>query len=541
MTPPRTLLPPAADQPAADQPAADQPAADQPAADQRSADQPAADHPAGDPALVDQAAGDQPAEDPAVAGPGDGPGSREAAPTLSLAGDAGPLRLVRIGPEADAGTWPEDPWASGSQRPDRRLLVIGGVVIAGLLAVASTAWLVSANQPQAGRAPGSHLSRPSQLSSGHTLPSQALSGRPVPSQPAPSQPAPVRAGTSPARPGPGGSGPPGPSQTGHSQTGPTSRGQSGSGHPGTSGSGPGHHTTGQHHAAHPGTTQTGTHGTGSSPSGTSPTGSSQPGTSHPGSGQPGTSPTGTGHSGTGPGSPGQPGTGGSGTGGSGTGQTGPGQSGTGQSGTGQSGSGQPGSGPSGTGRGRTPRTAHHRRPRAHASGPGGQTRHSGHGIVSVGRGLAGRGGVRRVTALLDRYFASVNHREYQAYARLFAQRQLTPRGFAWGYRTSHDSNAMLVGITALNGGLKATVTFTSHQDPAESPDHSSCINWRITLFLHRAGPTYLIGMPPTGYHAGLQACRFAPRHAVPPASSHRAGRHPAAQHQRSGHQRRKNR
>jgi hypothetical protein len=131
--------------------------------------------------------------------------------------------------------------------------------------------------------------------------------------------------------------------------------------------------------------------------------------------------------------------------------------------------------------------------------------------VSITPGLAGRADARRVGGLLVRYFAAVNHRRYRAYASLFAQRhQLTPREFAWGYRTSHDSNAVLVGIAALKGGLKATVTFTSHQDPAQSPDHSSCIDWRITLFLHRAGATYLIGMPRPGYRAGLQACRFAP-------------------------------
>ena len=110
-----------------------------------------------------------------------------------------------------------------------------------------------------------------------------------------------------------------------------------------------------------------------------------------------------------------------------------------------------------------------------------------------------------------------------------------------------------MGVAALKGGLKATVTFTSHQDPAGSPDHSSCIDWRITLFLHRAGPAYLIGMPPSGYRAGLHACRFAPRHAAQAhsgsrhsrsqhgSSQHGGSRHPAVQPRRSRHQGRKNR
>jgi hypothetical protein len=153
--------------------------------------------------------------------------------------------------------------------------------------------------------------------------------------------------------------------------------------------------------------------------------------------------------------------------------------------------------------------------------------------VSITPRLAGRADARRVGGLLARYFAAVNHRRYQAYASLFAQRhQLTPRDFAWGYRTSHDSNAVLVGIAALKGGLKATVTFTSQQDPAQSPDHSSCIDWRITLFLYRTGAAYLIGMPPPGYRAGLQACSFAPRQSSP---GHPGSRHSASRHSTSAH------
>ena len=156
--------------------------------------------------------------------------------------------------------------------------------------------------------------------------------------------------------------------------------------------------------------------------------------------------------------------------------------------------------------------------------------------MAITPGLAGRADARRVGGLLVRYFAAVNHRRYQAYASLFAQRrQLTPRGFAWGYRTSHDSNAVLAGIAALKGGLKATVTFTSYQDPAQSPDHSSCIDWRITLFLHRTGATYLIGMPPPGYRPSLQACRFGPRYPAQRYSSHRAAKHSSSTRRGSQH------
>jgi len=161
--------------------------------------------------------------------------------------------------------------------------------------------------------------------------------------------------------------------------------------------------------------------------------------------------------------------------------------------------------------------------------------------MSVGPGLADRADVWRVAALLDRYFAAVNHRDYRAYSSLFAQRHLTPRQFAWGYRTTHDSKAVLVRVGPLKGGLKATVTFTSHQDPASSPDHSSCIDWRITLFLHRTGATYLIGMPPPGYRPGLQACSFAPRQSRQGHSSHRTAKRSTSKHSTSKHGRREHR
>ena len=156
--------------------------------------------------------------------------------------------------------------------------------------------------------------------------------------------------------------------------------------------------------------------------------------------------------------------------------------------------------------------------------------------MSITPALAGRADAQRVGGLLVRYFAAVNHRRYRAYASLFAQRrQLTPREFAWGYATSHDSNAVLVGLAALKGGLKAAVTFTSHQDPAQSPDHSSCIDWRIILFLHRSGGTYLIGMPPPGYRASLHACHFAPARPSQERSRAATGTHPAAKHPAAKH------
>ena len=491
--------------------------------------------------------------------PGEGPAGREAVPAPGGPRDGEPLTLLRIG--ADDEQWPDDPWLSGSGRRDRRAPVIGVVVIAGLLAVASTAWLVGTNQPEASGTHSSHQSGSSQRGTGQGQPSQALAGHPVPSLAPGSQPAPVQAGTSPAQPGQSGKG-----QTGHGQAG---QGRSGS-HPGTSPSGAGHSTTDHSTAGH---STTGHSTTG--PTGSPSPGTSQAATQHPGSGQSGTSRTGTGQSSPGlpvsrptgtspaspaqpvsrstgptPTSPAQPGPGQSGSRQSGSGQPGSGQSHSGQSGSGQSHSGQSGSGQSHSGqsspgRTRTGRgtTAPAPQPRRSppASGKGGPRPHTAHGILSVGPGLDARPDVRRAAALLDRYFAAVNQRDYPAYERLFAQRHLTPREFAWGYRTSHDSKAVLAGVSPLWDGLKATVTFTSHQNPAVSPDHSSCIDWTITLFLHRAGATYVIGKPPAGYRANLHACSFGPRDTARGQSAHRRSGHAGSRKQVSRHPGRKNR
>lgn len=392
---------------------------------------------------------------PAEAGaPGPAPQDSPAPPTTAQptgrSEDAEPFGLVRIDAEPTPEASPEDPWLPGSRRPDRRALIIGVMLIAGLLSVASTAWLIRVNPPRASSPQGTHRSRPSRPGPGRAQPGQALSGQPTPiliqrSQPAPSQlqpsqPAPTQTGTSAPRPG----------QTGHSRS--------------------GHH---------------------------------QPGHDQSSGGRPGSSPPGSG-------------------------QSGPGQAGSGPSGTGPSGSGS-----SGSGRGTSPTTPHPQ-PSAPGSQGGRAHRHPRPGVVSITPRLAGRADARRVGGLLVRYFAAVNHRRYQAYASLFVQRrQLTPRDFAWGYRTSHDSNAVLVGITALNGGLKATVTFTSQQDPAQSPDHSSCIDWRITLSLYRTGAAYLIGPPPPGYRAGLQACSFAPRQPSPGHPGHRSAGHSSSPHRGS--------
>lgn len=125
--------------------------------------------------------------------------------------------------------------------------------------------------------------------------------------------------------------------------------------------------------------------------------------------------------------------------------------------------------------------------------------------------LAHRAVARQIAALLDSYFEAVNRHQYSEYSSLFEPHdQLTAGQFRTGYRTTHDSNAVLVGLIAQDHGLTATVTFQSHQQPASSPDHAQCTDWRITLYLQRTGAVYLIGPPPAGYQASYHACGSGP-------------------------------
>ena len=123
-----------------------------------------------------------------------------------------------------------------------------------------------------------------------------------------------------------------------------------------------------------------------------------------------------------------------------------------------------------------------------------------------GRGrLIGRGLPRPV-------LRRINARDYQSYFSMLSpqvQQGMTQAQFENGYRSTADSNETLVGISAASDGdLAAEVTFTSHQNPADSPDQSeSCTDWDITLFLTQSGSGYVIDPAPSDYHASYQPCR----------------------------------
>lgn len=114
----------------------------------------------------------------------------------------------------------------------------------------------------------------------------------------------------------------------------------------------------------------------------------------------------------------------------------------------------------------------------------------------------------QIAALLMRYFAAINSHNAGAYAYLFIPalraglRHLTP-----GYRSTTDSDERLTGLFATGPlGLAATLTFTSHQSPVDSPDQAACDRWDITVFLKHTSTGYRIRRPRPGFPDTVQPC-----------------------------------
>jgi hypothetical protein len=118
--------------------------------------------------------------------------------------------------------------------------------------------------------------------------------------------------------------------------------------------------------------------------------------------------------------------------------------------------------------------------------------------------------LQAVTTLLQSYFTAINQHDYAAYTSLLApsMAQQNPASvFASGYGSTTDTDETLTALSATgSSGLAATVTFTSSQQPAESPDNSSCDEWIITLYLVPGGTGYLIQAPPSSYSATYSRC-----------------------------------
>jgi hypothetical protein len=68
------------------------------------------------------------------------------------------------------------------------------------------------------------------------------------------------------------------------------------------------------------------------------------------------------------------------------------------------------------------------------------------------------------------------------------------------------ARSALTGLSSTPADLAASVSFTSHRNPADSATGTSCTTWDITLYLQTSGTSYLIGSPPPGYQARDQPC-----------------------------------
>ena len=118
--------------------------------------------------------------------------------------------------------------------------------------------------------------------------------------------------------------------------------------------------------------------------------------------------------------------------------------------------------------------------------------------------------MNQVVTLLDRYFSAINRHDFQAYRSLFIPAiRVSLHNFGAGYLSTRDSRARLTGLATTGPqGLAAMVTFVSHQDPADSPDHARCDRWHVTLFLKHRGDSYHIRRHQPGFPADtVRSCR----------------------------------
>ena len=144
---------------------------------------------------------------------------------------------------------------------------------------------------------------------------------------------------------------------------------------------------------------------------------------------------------------------------------------------------------------------------ASQASPASSALNTGPGAVAIAPALSQQASSPQVAAFLQSYFRAINARDYSRYSSLFEARlRPTFQQFENGYRSTHDSGAELTGISPTQVGVAAAVSFTSHQQPADSPTGTSCTSWDITLYLKPRGSTYRIVSPPANYHSHYQAC-----------------------------------
>jgi hypothetical protein len=113
-----------------------------------------------------------------------------------------------------------------------------------------------------------------------------------------------------------------------------------------------------------------------------------------------------------------------------------------------------------------------------------------------------------VQVLLQRYFDSINNRDYEAWLRSVATSQSAPQNeLNWGqdYATTVDSN--LTAVSIQDEPLRVRMMFTSQQAVELAPPSLpvACINWDVTYLLgDQDGTLVLSGIDPSAQ--SMTAC-----------------------------------
>jgi hypothetical protein len=140
----------------------------------------------------------------------------------------------------------------------------------------------------------------------------------------------------------------------------------------------------------------------------------------------------------------------------------------------------------------------------------GTTPSAGAGLVVLAPGIVHDSLTSRVVAFVNKYFTAINEHSFRKYDALLdptMQQNETAQSFHAGFRTTTDSVAMITAISTVSPGVVgATMTFVSHQSPADSATGTACTDWNITLYLQDYTGQYRLRSAPPGYHSAFKAC-----------------------------------
>jgi zinc-ribbon domain len=118
-------------------------------------------------------------------------------------------------------------------------------------------------------------------------------------------------------------------------------------------------------------------------------------------------------------------------------------------------------------------------------------------LVAAAPALTERPETAEVVRLLTTYFDAINTRNFAAARKALVDRPGLPQNqaeFSDQFRSTHDQDVRLLGLRPDgNGGYLASVSFTSYQNPADAPDHTSaCLIWSMAYPLVRVDGALLI-------------------------------------------------